>query len=85
MSISRFLTHAEQTRQLCIKLGETIEGTETHGEYWHTSRLTLLWRGESVAVWSVIEKSSKDDNWSNARESASFSLAFREWRKVKQK
>jgi hypothetical protein len=80
------LTHggsaADQCRKLGLKVGDTIEGTETYAGWWGTARLTLLWLGEHAAVWRVTERSKEHPEWSTPREAANWTLAHREWRKV---
>lgn len=72
----------EQIKALGLKVGDTIEGTETGKDYWTTTRLTLLWRGESVAVWreTTTSWSMPMGKWTPPRESASWSLDCRDWR-----
>lgn len=73
---------ADQCRLLGIEIGDTIEGMETSGRYWHEARLTLLWLGDEVAVFRVIERSNEKPKWSEPEESADWTLEFRQWRKV---
>lgn len=79
------LDGAAQCRLLGVQVGQTIEGLEGRQEadsHWSLARLTLLWLGESVAVWRVTERSSDRPEWSKPRESAAWTLECREWRVV---
>lgn len=74
---------AEQCRALGLTVGDTIEGREEAPRgYWHEARLTLLWMGQEVAVWSVTERSSERPTWSEPEECADWTLECRKWRKV---
>ncbi len=73
---------ADQCRALGLKVGDTIEGTEGGEGCWNTTRLTLLWLGETEAAWSVTSRSSSSPLWSKPHESADWSLSCRDWRKV---
>ncbi len=74
---------AEQCRALGLKVGDTIEGREDfHDGSWAVTRLTLLWLGSEVAVWSATEHSSEQAEWSPAEESADWTLEWRDWRKL---
>lgn len=73
---------AEQCRLLGIEVGDTIEGMETSGHYWHEARLTLLWLGEEVAVFRVTDRSNSQPEWSDPEESADWTLECRVWRKM---
>jgi hypothetical protein len=44
---------ADECRALGLAVGDTIEGTETVNAWWQTTRLTLLWLGETHAAWRV--------------------------------
>ena len=86
-AVSRAALHqcrntAEQCRLFGLKVGDTIEGREEAGAYWHEARLTLLWIGRQVAVWSVAERSNSSTEWSAAEEDGDWTLEFREWRRV---
>ncbi|QRM19532.1 hypothetical protein GBK02_09020 [Dechloromonas sp. TW-R-39-2] len=73
---------ADQCRALGIEVGDTIIGREESGSYWNETKLTLLWIGETVAVWRQTYHSSKRPEWSEPEESADWTLEFRDWRKV---
>jgi len=74
---------AEQCRALGLTVGDTIEGREEAPRgYWHEARLTLLWLGQEVAVWSQTERSSERPAWSDPEECADWTLECRQWRKV---
>ena len=72
----RNATAAEQVRELGIKVGDTIEGSQ--GE--HTARLTLLWVGEEIAVWRYV--SIVDGEIIGDFECADWDLGDRDWLKV---
>lgn len=85
MKADPLMSVADQCRALGIKVGDTIEGTERGEGYWHIARLTLLWLGDRVAVWSIVERSSTLPKWSEPREDgARWTLAYREWEFVKE-
>lgn len=73
---------AEQCRSLGIQVGDTIVGREELGDYWCETKLTLLWIGETIAVWKETSRSSHRNEWSEPEESADWDLGFREWMKV---
>ena len=74
---------AEQCHALGLAVGDTIEGREEAPRgYWHEVRLTLLWLGQEVAVWSQTERSSERPEWSDPEECADWTLECRQWRKV---
>jgi hypothetical protein len=75
-------TVADQCRALGLEVGDTIEGTERCGGWWNTTRLTLLWLGETEAAWRVTDRSSSRPNWSEPREAANWTLRCRDWRRV---
>jgi hypothetical protein len=49
---------ADQCRALGLKVGDTIEGMVGGHGWWNTTRLTLLWLGETEAAWRVTGRSS---------------------------
>ena len=74
---------ADQCRALGLKVGDTIEGTEKdENGWWTTTRLTLLWLGETGAAWRVTERDRCRFDWSEPREAANWTLSCRDWRKV---
>ncbi len=75
---------ADQCRKMKLKVGDTIFGREDTCGHWHEARLTLLWLGESVAVWSERTRSNAHGNgeWSDPKESADWTLSYRKWEKV---
>ena len=73
---------ADQCRALELKVGDTIEGTERVGDWWNTTRLTLLWIGETEAAWQMTDRSSVRYQWSEPREATNWTLSCRDWRKV---
>lgn len=73
---------ADQCRALGLNVGDTIEGTEGGDGWWNTTRLTLLWVGETAAMWRATDCSSSRPQWSEPREAASWTLSCRDWRKV---
>lgn len=73
---------ADQCRELGLQVGDTIEGREASGSYWHEARLTLLWLGDEVAVWRETSRSENRPDWSDPEETADWTLEYRVWRKV---
>lgn len=76
------MSTADQCRALGLKVGDTIEGTESGAGWWSTTRLTLLWLGESEAAWRETSISHLSTEWSTPRESCAWTLAYRDWRVV---
>lgn len=83
-ALGRFdcLDTADQCRALGLQIGDTIEGRESYPGGWHQARLTLLWMGDDVAVWRVMERNSDNPTWTEPREDADWDLSCRVWRKV---
>lgn len=73
---------ADQCRALGLKVGDTIEGREEDGSYWHEARLTLLWIGEEVAVWSASTRSNFYPAWSAPEEGDDWTLDDRDWYRI---
>lgn len=76
---------AKQVRDMGLKVGDTIFGRESgngYNGYWHEARLTLLWVGQSEAVWLERERSDNNPEWSDPVETADWTLDVREWSKV---
>lgn len=65
-----------------LQVGDTIEGTQAGPGWWSTVRLTLLWLGDTHAVWRETSRTNSRLEWAAPRESAAWTLRFREWRKV---
>lgn len=76
------MSTAAQCREMGLKVGDTIEGMEAGAGWWEIARLTLLWIGETEAVFSETTRTDKDPLWSPPRESANWTLDCRDWRKV---
>ena len=73
---------ADQCRELGIVVGETIEGREEWSGGWDETRLTLLWLGESVAVWREVSRNYMRPEWSEPIEACAWTLDCRPWFKV---
>lgn len=73
---------ADQCRALGVAVGDTIEGTEGGHGWWNTTRLTLLWLGETEAAWRATSRSSNRPEWSEPREAANWTLNCRDWHVV---
>jgi hypothetical protein len=73
---------ADQCRALGLQIGDTIEGTESGDGWWNTTRLTLLWVGETEAVWRETSRSHQRHDWSEPFEDACWTLAYRDWVKA---
>ena len=71
------MSAADDARAMGLQVGDTIEGTLGRS----VARLTMLWIGQSVVVWSVTEH-DQGHEWTEPRESASWTLECRDWRKV---
>lgn len=72
---------ADQCRELGLKVGDTIEGMETYEGGWCIEHLTLLWVGETTAVFRQSSLNSSNPlMWTQPRESASWDLSHRDWR-----
>ena len=75
-------TVADECRAMGLEVGDTIEGTESGEGWWNTTRLTLLWLGETHAAWRVTDRSSNRPHWSEPCEATNWTLSYREWRKI---
>ena len=73
---------ADQCRALGLNVGDTIEGTESGNGWWSTTRLKLLWLGDTYAAWLVTDRSSSRPQWSEPSEAVHWDLGCRDWRKV---
>jgi hypothetical protein len=62
-------------------VGRSAAGT---GTWWDEARLTLLWLGETVAVWRVQQRHVDRQQWGEPRESAGWTLDHRQLKKVEQ-
>jgi len=71
-------TTADQCRSLGLQVGQTIEGADEFG----VARLTLQWIGDEVAVFRVTELRAGTTEWTKPRQSADWTLSYREWRLV---
>lgn len=68
---------ADQCRARGLKVNDTIEGTESGPGWWSTTRLTLLWVGEDIAVWRETSRCSLRPywpEWSEPREVSNWTL-----------
>jgi hypothetical protein len=74
-------TTADQTRQLGMRVGDTIEGREDWGNgRGQVTRLTLLWAGETEAVFSEAScLPHLSDKWRAPVESSNWTLKYRDW------
>lgn len=73
---------ADHCRAMGLAVGDTIEGTESGRGWWNTTRLTLLWMGETEAMWRVTYRSNRYPNWTSPREAANWTLTARDWVRV---
>lgn len=74
---------ADQVRSMGLRIGDTIVGRESHGGgFWEESRLTLLWVGESVAVFREQSRTSEDPAWDDEGETVDWDLGYRQWTRV---
>jgi hypothetical protein len=74
---------ADQCRRLGLRVGDTIEGREQGPGWWNVVRLTLLWLGETEAMWRMTGRNQIRD-WSTPRETANWTLSCRDWRKIEE-
>lgn len=74
---------AQACREMGLTVGDSILGAvgSAHS-VWSETKLTLLWLGESVAVWHVQNRRGGEDEWSAPEETSNWCLGFRSWRKV---
>lgn len=76
-------TAADQVRELGLSIGDVIIGREEWGHEWSDAELTLLFVGETIAVFSERNKSTINGvapkKWSRRNEIASWTLEFRDW------
>jgi len=72
-----------QIKELGLKVGDTIESLKRESGECCDVRLTLLWVGQSVAVWQEKSRRSNHKKWVDEGESANWTLDMRKWRKVK--
>ena len=73
-------TSADQCRDLGIAVGDTLEGVSPSAWPGETTRITLLWLGQEMAVWQ--ETRLIGGEWTPPRESAAWDLSWREWERV---
>lgn len=73
---------ADACRALDLHVGDTIEGTEGGTDWWNTTRLTLLWLGQTEAAWMMTDRTSTHPEWSEPCEAVNWTLNCRDWRKV---
>jgi len=73
---------AAQCRAMGLQIGDTIEGRQEWPDGWQEARLTLVWMGETVAVWKATTRTKRRPTWSPPEESSLWTLNCREWRKV---
>ena len=73
---------ADQCREIGVVVGDTITGRESGCTYWHEARLTLLWLGETEAVWREQSRTNAHPDWSEPHEAVNWTLACRRWRKT---
>lgn len=85
MRANPYGSSAEQIRELGLAVGDTIQGREEVGDYWHEARITLLWIGATHAAWVVSGRSSRPregNAWSAPHEAVQWDLSCREWERI---
>lgn len=85
MKAHPYASAAEQARELGLQVGDTIQGREELGDYWHEARITLCWIGTAHTVWIVSGRSSRPREgvaWSAPRETTDCDLACRDWQRI---
>jgi hypothetical protein len=75
---------AQQSKQLGLAIGDTIEATRKATERSCLQiRLTLKWRGRAICVWDkqtrAVSNGHPLEEWSKANETASFNLGHDDW------
>jgi len=76
---------ASQTREMGLKIGETIIGRETWPGSWREDKLKLIWRGASVAVFeNWVRFNYNGNNWRYDGEKATWKLHWRDWFLIKE-
>jgi hypothetical protein len=70
---------ASQTREMGLKIGDTIIGREEYGPGWSEAKLKLIWRGASVAVFEKWSHNHYFPEWSYQGEDSNWTLNCREW------
>jgi len=73
------LTTADQVRELGLSIGDVIVGRETYGSSWSESELTLLFYGMYIAVFMERRRNPSNKEWRVIGESATWTLAHRDW------
>ena len=72
---------ASQIHEMGIKLGDNIVGREgdKEGTWWSEKRLTLLWVGQTAAVFRVATRNKSVPTWHEVGEAANWTLDSRKW------
>jgi len=70
---------ASQTREMGLKIGDTIVGREIWPGGWREDKLKLIWRGATVAVFERWSHSRSFPEWSYQGEETNWTLNCREW------
>jgi hypothetical protein len=72
---------ASQIHEMGINLGDTIVGREgdKEGTCWSEKRLTLLWVGQTAAVFWVATRNKSVPTWNEVGEAANWTLDSRKW------
>lgn len=72
---------AKQIREMGIVVGQTIVGREgdAEGKWWSESRLTLLWVGETDAVFRLSRRNNSLPAWRDDGEASNWTLDSRKW------
>lgn len=74
---------AKQCREMGIDVGNIIVGRESWADGgWSEARLTLLFLGKSVAVWSVKKRNNTNPRWRSDGECGNWTLRYRQWELV---
>lgn len=85
MRAEPYASAAEQARELGLQVGDTIQGREEVGDYWHEARITLLWIGTTHTAWIASGRSSRPregSTWSPPHESTNWDLCCRDWQRI---
>ena len=80
---SQQYVHADQAREMGLKVGDVIVGREGGGDpetgWWQEQRLTLRYIGEQCCVWKCEWRNKANPEFRDDGESANWTLSCRDW------
>ncbi len=74
---------ASQTREMGLKVGDTIIGRENWPGSWSEAKIKLVWRGATIAVFEKWSRLNYTE-WVDAGEKANWTLSARDWYLIKE-